>query len=148
MAGEVYISGALFMSRDLASQRELYEFAAGVCERAGYIAYVPHQHTDPELRADADPAEVYAIDSEKVKAAKAIVAFANEPSFGTGMEIMLAVQHKVPVTLFRRADIQISRYLRGFLMAHGYADAQAYTDETDLAAQITGWLQGQFAAAA
>ena len=148
MAGEIYISGALFMSRDLASQRELYEFAAGVAQLAGHVPYVPHQHTDPELRADADPAEVYAIDNEKVKAAKAIVAFANEPSFGTGMEIMLAVQHNVPVILFRRADIQISRYLRGFLLAHGYYDAQPYADKADLAAQLTGWLQAQFAAAA
>lgn len=148
MANEIYISGALFMSRNLSDMRALYEFAADVCDECGHVPYVPHKHTDPELRADADPVDVYEIDSKKVIAAKAVVAFANEPSFGAGMELMLAVQHKVPVIVFRRSDIQVSRYLRGFMISHGYGDVVPYSDEKDLKAKLLSWLSTTFAEAA
>jgi len=144
----IYISGALFMSKNLGDLRKLYEFAAGECERSGHAAYVPHKHTDPELRADADPRDIYEIDSQKVMTAKGIIAFANEPSFGTGMELMLAAQHNVPVIYFRHSSVQISRYLRGFMMKHGYGDAISYENEADLADKIANWLAATYIKAA
>lgn len=148
MSGHIYISGALFMSQKLDDQRALYEFAESVCQSAGHTCYVPHKHTDPELMANADPVDVYTIDIEQVRKARAIIAFANEPSFGTGMEIMAAVQCDVPVMVFRRADIKVSRYLRGFLMRYGYPDVQPYDDENDLRSKVLAWLSASFAIAA
>ena len=145
---KIYISGALFMSQKLADQRSLYEFAESVCQSAGHVCYVPHKHTDPEFMADASPIDVYTTDIEQVRQASAIIAFANEPSFGTGMEIMAAVQCDVPVIVFHQAGVRVSRYLRGYLLRYGYPDVQAYSDQNDLKNQILAWLGEQFAIAA
>ena len=136
----IYISGALMATKDLNNARKLYEFAESICLEKGHIAYVPHKHTDPELNTKVNPLEVFDIDSHKIITARGIIAFANEPSFGVGLEIMLAVQNNIPVLCLHQNHIKISRYLRGFLMKHNYDDAVLYQDETDLAQKISTWL--------
>src|SRR5262249_50067504 len=45
---KVYISGALMASNDLSAARGRYEACADMIRGAGFVAYVPHEHTDPE----------------------------------------------------------------------------------------------------
>jgi hypothetical protein len=115
----VYVSGALKGSRDLARARTLYEWAARVVAAAGYQAYLPHQHTDPEHAATMSPAQVFQRDLAALKSASGVVAFLGEPSLGVGAELALCAEAGIPLLGLHMPGDDVSRFAMGLLEASG-----------------------------
>ncbi len=111
--GEVYISGALSSLGDAVLGRLFYELLAEIVGDAGFAGYVPHRHTDPVRAPALSPQDIYEIDRRHVSAARLLVAYAGQPSFGVGIEVELAREHGVPVVLVVERDRPVSRILLG-----------------------------------
>src|SRR5436190_11035358 len=111
--GEAYVSGALTSLEDGARTRLFYELLAEVVEGAGLRAYLPHRVTDPVTTAHLDPRAVYDIDRAHVTGSRVVVAYAGIPSFGVGIEVELAREHRIPVILVVERDRTVSRLLLG-----------------------------------
>jgi 2'-deoxynucleoside 5'-phosphate N-hydrolase len=135
----VYVSGALKGSRDIARARALYELAAEVVTAAGHDAYLPHQHTDPELAASISPAQVFRRDVAALRAANGVVAFIGEPSLGVGAEIAICVEAGTPLLGLHMTVQDVSRFAVGLLEAAG-ARLVCYANAGELEAAIRGFI--------
>ena len=115
----VYISGALSDVPDSVRPQYLkfYEDIGQVVESLGLSAYIPHQNTDPVRHKDVTPKEVDLIDRTAVTSSMLVVAVADNPSLGVGIEVEMAYHaNKVVVLLCqeqRIAQRRISRLVRG-----------------------------------
>ncbi len=136
---QVYISGALQASRDLAGARALYEAAATAVARAGHEPYLPHQHTDPVAAAGLNPAAVFRRDMQFLRDSDAVVAFLNEPSLGVGAEMVLACEAGIPVLALHRFDIGVSRFVIGYLDYQG-ATVASYHDLGEMETAVSTFL--------
>lgn len=135
----VYVSGALKGSRDIARARALYEQAARLVTAAGYDAYLPHQHTDPERAAAISPAQVFRRDVAALRAAIGVVAFVGEPSLGVGAELAICAEAGTPMLGLHMPVHEVSRFAVGLLEAAG-ARLVCYSDTGELEAAILGFL--------
>lgn len=115
----VYVSGAL--SDVPAAIRPLYldfyESIGRKVETLGLVAYVPHLNTDPVRHKNVTPKQVDLIDRTAVTSAMLVVAVADNPSLGVGIEVEMAYHANKPVVLVcQRERIEqrlISRLIRG-----------------------------------
>jgi len=119
MSSIVYVSGALSdVSADIRPQYiEFYEAIGRMVTSIGLTPYVPHQNTDPVRHKDVTPAEVDMIDRTAVTSSILVVAVADNPSLGVGIEVEMAYHARKPVVLLchcdRIAERRISRLIRG-----------------------------------
>jgi 2'-deoxynucleoside 5'-phosphate N-hydrolase len=127
-----YVSGSL--TGQGADLRELYEGAAQVLSRAGFVAYVPHLATDPVRHPDVTPAQVYETDRREVATADLVVVFLGRPSFGVGQELEIAADALVPLLLIAPERDVISRMALGGRAKH-YGPLR-YREWEDLEAQL------------
>jgi hypothetical protein len=111
MSNRVYVSGALTNVRE--EQRQKYEEVELLCEELHLLAYVPHRHTDPVLHYNVSPQEVYRTDYERVIDSNLVISFADPPSLGVGMELMIAAFHHIDVILIYPENVKVSRMARG-----------------------------------
>lgn len=115
----VYVSGALSdVPSDIRPQYiEFYESIGRLVESLGLTAYVPHQNTDPVRHKDVTPKQVDLIDRTAVTSAMLVVAVADNPSLGVGIEVEMAFHSSKPVVLLsergRLEQRRISRLIRG-----------------------------------
>ena len=115
----IYISGALsdVPENDRNTYLTFYERLGAVVESAGLIGYVPHKNTDPVRHKDVTPREVDLIDRSAVMLSILVVAVADNPSLGVGIEVEMAYHAAKPVVLLcqqdRVAARRISRLVRG-----------------------------------
>jgi nucleoside 2-deoxyribosyltransferase len=135
-----YISGALLNAGDLERSRALYERLGEACRAAGWEAYVPHQHADPERDSQLSNMEVAELDVDQVSAADALVAYVGEPSLGVGAEIAIALRAGKRVLVVAEADRRVSRFLLGLVELH---PAQGRIFRYDTIDQVVAWISGQ-----
>lgn len=93
--------------------KKMYESAAQICEELGFKAYLPHEHTDPLKHPLVSPTEVYLTDTGKVRDAKIVIAFIDEPSFGVGTELGYAAVYETFVILVHHLGVPVSRMVFG-----------------------------------
>jgi len=113
-----YISGALINAAALNRSRALYERFGEACRAAGWDAYVPHQHADPERDGHLTNVEVAERDIDQVSAADAVVAYVGEPSLGVGAEVAIALRAGKRVLVLAESDARVSRFLLGLADLH------------------------------
>jgi nucleoside 2-deoxyribosyltransferase len=135
-----YISGALLNAGDLERSRALYERLGEACRAAGWEAYVPHQHADPERDSHLSNMEVAEQDVDQVSAADALVAYVGEPSLGVGAEIAIALRAGKRVLVVAEADRRVSRFLLGLVELH---PAQGQILRYDSVDQAVAWISRQ-----
>ncbi len=115
----VYVSGALSDVPENIRQKYLdfYESIGRMIESLGLVPYVPHQNTDPVRHKDVTPKQVDLIDRIAVTSAILVVAVADNPSLGVGIEVEMAYHANKPVVLLchreRLEQRRISRLVRG-----------------------------------
>lgn len=115
----VYVSGALSdVSETIRPQYvAFYEAIGQIVESLELTAYIPHQNTDPVRHKDVTPKEVDMIDRSAVTSAILVVAVADNPSLGVGIEVEMAYHaNKVVILLCQEQHIaqrRISRLIRG-----------------------------------
>jgi nucleoside 2-deoxyribosyltransferase len=137
-----YISGALINAAALERSRALYERFGEACLAAGWEAYVPHQHADPERDGHLSNVEVAERDIDQVSAADALVAYVGEPSLGVGAEVAIALRAGKRVLVLAESDARVSRFLLGLAELHpSQARIHRYTS-IDAAAK---WITEQLA---
>lgn len=119
MASIVYVSGALSdVPADIRPQYiEFYEAIGRMVLSVGLTPYIPHQNTDPVRHKDVTPAQVDTIDRTAVMSSMLVIAVADNPSLGVGIEVEMAYHAHKPVVLVchaeRVAERRISRLIRG-----------------------------------
>lgn len=120
MAGNLlYVSGALSdVPKGIRrSYIDFYESIGKVVESVGLYPYIPHRNTDPVRHKDVSPREVDIIDRTAVTSAVLIIAVADNPSLGVGIEVEMAYHAHKPVILLckeeRIIERRISRLMRG-----------------------------------
>ena len=114
-----YISGALLNAVNLAESRARYERFADACRAAGWNAYVPHQHADPERDGHLSNTDVARRDLDAVTGADMLIAYVGEPSLGVGAEVAIALAAKKPVLLLAEEHRKVSRFLLGLVELQG-----------------------------
>jgi len=136
-----YISGALINAAALNRSRALYERFGEACRAAGWDAYVPHQHADPERDGHLSNLEVAERDIDQVSAADALVAYVGEPSLGVGAEVAIALRAGKRVLVLAESDARVSRFLLGLAELHpSQARICRYTSIDDAAKWIAEQL--------
>lgn len=136
-----YISGALINAAALDRSRALYERFGDACRAAGWDAYVPHQHADPERDGHLSNVEVAERDIDQVSAADALVAYVGEPSLGVGAEVAIALRAGKRVLVLAESDARVSRFLMGLAELHpSQARIYRYASIDDAARWITEQL--------
>lgn len=140
----VYISGAL---SDLPDQLRtqyvaFYEAIGRTVESVGLVPYIPHQNTDPVRHRDVTPKGVDLIDRTAVTSSSLIIAVADNPSLGVGIEVEMAYHAAKPVVLLCRRDRldarRISRLIRG---NPAVIREIVYEREEDAFEQLEGFLR-------
>jgi hypothetical protein len=115
----VYVSGALSDVPEASRQQylEFYEEIGHLVESLGLSAYVPHRNTDPVKHKDVTTHQVDFIDRTAVNSSFLVVAVADNPSLGVGIEVEMAHHASKPVVLICHKDKieqrRISRLIRG-----------------------------------
>ncbi len=89
----------------------------------------------PQFLAPLEPREIYLRDVQWVRDSDFLVGEVSNPSLGVGMEIMLAIEHRKPILLFRQAGSD--RLSRMVLGARGKA-LFTYEDSTDVQSILEG----------
>jgi hypothetical protein len=97
--------------------KELTDLAEELCvevfDKLGVLLYLPHLWSAPGHHKDMTPEDVHILDRLRISQADFMVLCANQPSFGVGQEYEIAQAMGLQVIMFRRADPEISRMLRG-----------------------------------
>ncbi|MDB5341997.1 MAG: transcriptional regulator, family [Schlesneria sp.] len=132
LARRVYVCGALHSAGDLTTARELYEFAADVCESCGFIAYLPHKTSDPVHHSGMSPVDVFVKDYAAVLAADVIVAFIGEASSGMGAELGIAFERNKQVIAVYEKTERPSPFILGMLSKMKTPLMSAYESKQDL----------------
>ena len=107
-----YISGAIQGSSDIESARDIYEHAASAVEQAGAKAYVPMLEQE-EMFPKPDSVGVYETDLQAIVESNGIIVFLDEPSLGTGAEIILAQHYQKSILPVIREGKSFSRFIDG-----------------------------------
>lgn len=140
----VYISGALSDVPESIRQQYLdfYESIGRVVESVGLTPYLPHQNTDPVRHKDVTPQQVDMIDRTAVTSAMLVVAVADNPSLGVGIEVEMAYHAAKPVVLLchrdRIAERRISRLIRG---NPGVVREIIYADRGDALIELEAFIR-------
>lgn len=145
MSGKlVYVSGALSDVPDSTRQQYLafYEAIGQLVASIGLVPYIPHHNTDPVRHKEVTPCQVDLIDRTAVTSAMLIVAVADNPSLGVGIEVEMAYHATKPVVLLchqdRIAQRRISRLVRG---NPSVVHEIIYRDYSEALTRLEGFIQ-------
>lgn len=142
MKPTAYISGALMNTVDIHAARARYEAFGAACERAGWDAYVPHQHADPVRDPAMANRAVAEKDLKAIAVSDVIVADVSEPSLGVGLEIALAIEQGRRVLLVAAVGAKVSRFALGYVeVKRGAGVIHRYASVDDACA----WIERQLA---
>jgi hypothetical protein len=139
---QAYIAGALTnLNGDEADQiKAMYEQIGQLCSEMGLKPYIPHQHTDPIRHALITPREVYLTDRDRVARSAVVIALADRPSLGVGIELEVAACHGVEVILLYRLGVPVSRMALGNPAIVGVI---AYSEWSQALAQLRSLLRSR-----
>ena len=126
----IYLSAALASAQDLNAACARYDALASGLAARGIVVYVPHHFTHPMRNVQTSPADVYQRDSARLLGSSALVALLDDPSFGVGAEIALAIAHNMPVVgaVTRSRAKHLSRYITGLIETGRFPDLVLYDD--------------------
>ena len=127
----VYVSGALRGARDLARVRTLYEGFAEACAEAGWRAYLPHEHTDPETAGALSARAVVERDIRELQRADAVIVYLGEPSLGAGAEAAIALYAGKNVLAVWERGANVSRFVEGLVECHDCTARYAFGSPQD-----------------
>ena len=88
--------------------------------------------TDPKVTAQT----VYHTDLACTNEADLMIAIADAPSTGLGMEIQNRIHLKKPTLICHRPEVKISRMVLGAAATYDFMSVVAYQDEDDILAAI------------
>ncbi|MDO8663437.1 MAG: hypothetical protein Q7K28_01175 [Candidatus Wildermuthbacteria bacterium] len=117
----IYICGPLteLLPEEQRRVKNFYVKLADVCEEVtGIRAFVPHEHHDPIKHANHTSAQIDLDERTQVcEKTSLVVAVPVASSWGSGIEVEMANQHRVPVIVLcekvRLEQRKISRLLQG-----------------------------------
>ncbi len=138
MLRKAYLSGALSALLDPRETKAFYERVAAACEGEGVDLYLPHQVSDPLLRPDLTPREVYDLDRSQIERSELVIAYVGVASLGVGCEVEIAHALGIPVLLLYESDARISRMLRG---NPAVVAEIAFDSYEEAPGQIADWLR-------
>jgi len=119
---QVYLSGPIIDSE--LRMDDFYHSVVGALEKQGDTVFAP------QFLSPVSPAQVYRRDIDQVLKSDLLIAEVSHASLGVGMEIMLAIQLKKPILLFRHKDARpLSFMVKG-------ADGTALFEYSDLSEVI------------
>lgn len=135
---KVYVSGALAAAKNLAVSVEFYEWLAIALNEAGFQAHLPHKSNHPSGHSERLDTTVYNDDLDALLSCDVCLARLDEPSLGVGAEIAIALERRIPVFVYYKADSHVSRFVTGLVRRAGEPNAViTYTDRSQLVAQVT-----------
>ncbi|MFZ6015835.1 MAG: hypothetical protein ACOYUZ_05820 [Patescibacteria group bacterium] len=113
--------------------KEFYVQLGDAClESIGVRGFVPHLVYDPIKNADAKDTEVYAAEHEIVtRKTSILIVYAIEPSWGAGIEVGWANEHKVPIVVLVPQK-KVSRLLTGGPMVKGVLNVRDFDNAIQL----------------
>lgn len=111
-----------------------------LCHTINIDLYLPQESSNPRSSHDdgLTPEEVYLLDRWRVVESNFLIMNANELGFGVGQEIEIANNVGIPVIVFFKSHLEVSRMLKGstnVFVPHGFSSAESfitYKDENDL----------------
>ncbi len=110
----IFFAGPLTDLKDPAATKTFYVKLAQVAQNHGFDSYWAWQRgTDPELNPEVPAARVWQIDTYELEKSDLVVAYAGEPSTGTGQEIEYAHTHNKPVYLLYPKSTRVTRMALG-----------------------------------
>lgn len=135
----IFFGGPLTDLKNPESTKAFYAKLAEVAKSHGFDYYWAWQRgTDPELNPDVPPERVYQIDTYELEKSDLMVAYAGEPSTGTGQEIEYAREHRIPVYLLYPKSAKVTRMLLGSPVVKGEI---IYENEADALRQFSVLLK-------
>ncbi|MCK4280067.1 MAG: nucleoside 2-deoxyribosyltransferase [Candidatus Thorarchaeota archaeon] len=115
---QVYLSGPIIDSE--LRMDDFYRCVIDVLEKQGTTVFAP------QFLPPVSPVHVYRRDVDQVRKSDLLIVEVSHASLGVGMEIMLAIQLKKPILLFRHKDARpLSFMVKG-------ADGMALFEYSDL----------------
>ena len=112
-----YICGALteLDPSHIDEVKDFYSRLGDVCrEILGERGFVPHEHYDPIKTAEIENTVVYEAERQIVtQQTTLLIVYAIEPSWGAGIEVGWANEHKVPIVVLIPKGKKVSRLLTG-----------------------------------
>lgn len=138
----VYLSAALASASNINDACARYDVIAAGLEKHGIGVYVPHHFTHPTRDSRISPGDVYRRDSTRLIESTCVVAMLDDPSFGVGAEVALAMAHGVPVIGVVSIDRHacVSRYIAGLLSTGKYPELLVYDDLSSLVVALAQHL--------
>ncbi len=123
---QVYLSGPIINSE--LRMDDFYHLVIDALEKQGTAVFAP------QFLPPVGPAHVYRRDVDQISKSDLLIAEVSHASLGVGMEIMLAIQLKKPILLFRHKDARpLSFMVKG-------ADGTALFEYSDLS-EVTNVLR-------
>jgi len=110
---DIVVAGPLTICSNHNEIRKFYDQILKVCSKLGYKAYNGYKFTDPYKHPDPKPSYIYNNNKTIVSDARLIIAYVGEPSTGTGQELEIAANHKIPIILVYEKGKKISRMVLG-----------------------------------
>ncbi len=100
---KAYLSGPII--HDNLRKDDFYKTIVETLESRGIEVFAP------QFLERASPEDIYRRDVDAVRLSDLVIAEVSHPSLGVGMEIMLAIEHMIPVLLFRESDAPPLSYM-------------------------------------
>ncbi|MCF2136067.1 MAG: nucleoside 2-deoxyribosyltransferase [Candidatus Thorarchaeota archaeon] len=100
---KAYLSGPII--HDDLRKDDFYRIVVETLESVGIEVFAP------QFLPRDSPKRIYARDVAAVRLSNFLVAEVSNPSLGVGMEIMLAIEHMIPVLLFRDSRASTLSYM-------------------------------------
>lgn len=111
---KIFFAGPLTDLKNPTETKTLYQKMASVAKSLGFTYFWAFLNgTDPVANPDVLPQDVYTRDIQALDTSDIVVAYLDEPSTGTGIEIEHANKTKKPVVILYSQGKPISRMLRG-----------------------------------
>jgi hypothetical protein len=95
----VYLSGPIIHSS--LRKDEFYRSVVEYLEQSGDQVFAP------QFLSPAEPEVIYQRDVDEVRACDVLIAEVSNPSLGVGMEIMLAIEMRHPILMFRHEEAPV-----------------------------------------
>lgn len=135
----IFFGGPLTDLTEKEKTKEFYKKMAGVADANGYQWFWAFLNgTDPVINPEVAPANVYQQDMRELEQSDLFVAYAGEPSTGTGLEIEHAYAKNIPVYLLYEQGKKISRMLRG---CPAIKREIVFSNESDALSQLDALLK-------
>lgn len=135
----IFFAGPLTDLKNPEATKAFYVKLAQVASDHGFDYYWAWQRgTDPELNPLVPAARVWQIDTYELEKSDLVVAYAGEPSTGTGQEIEYAHAHNKPVYLLYPKSTRVTRMALGSPNIKGIIE---YKTEAEALNQFTTLLK-------